>query len=78
MGDWSEVLTFVDAAQTPLYLPDHSLLVVNIWRQTDGRKVWYEWMVEVFGYNLLLGGETRLVRLGGGEVGSSIKNGCMM
>ncbi|MCJ1413986.1 methyltransferase protein [Xylographa parallela] len=64
--------------RTPLYLPDHSLLVVNIWRQTDGRKVWYEWMVEVFGYNLLLGGETRLVRLGGGEVGSSVKNGCMM
>lgn len=64
--------------RTPLYVPDHALLVVNMWRQTDGRKVWYEWMVEVFGYNLMVGGEKRLVRLGGGEVGSSVKGGCLM
>ena len=24
-----------------------------MWRQTDGRKVWYEWMVESWGWNLL-------------------------
>ncbi|MCJ1473299.1 methyltransferase protein [Lambiella insularis] len=64
--------------RTPLYVPDYALVVVNMWRQTDGRKVWYEWMVEVFGYNLMVGGEKRLVRLGGGELGSSIKGGCLM
>ncbi|MCJ1248952.1 methyltransferase protein [Trapelia coarctata] len=64
--------------KTPLYLPDHSLLTVNMWRQTDGRKVWYEWMVESWGYNLMIGGEKRLVRLGGGEVSSSVKVACLM
>jgi len=49
-----------------------------MWRQTDGRKVWYEWMVESWAYNLMIGGEKRLVRLGGGEVSSSVKVACLM
>ncbi len=65
-------------AQTPLYFPDHSELEVSIWRQTDDRKVWYEWMVEAFVFTGLLGGEKKRVRLGVSELHSSRKNGCLM
>ncbi|EED23287.1 protein methyltransferase RmtC [Talaromyces stipitatus ATCC 10500] len=34
--------------KTPLYVPDNGEVVVTMYRQTDNRKVWYEWMVEVF------------------------------
>ncbi|KAJ9362209.1 protein methyltransferase RmtC [Paecilomyces variotii] len=34
--------------KTPLYVPDNGQIVVTMYRQTDDRKVWYEWMVEVF------------------------------
>ncbi|KAL8831835.1 MAG: hypothetical protein Q9170_005131 [Blastenia crenularia] len=34
--------------KTPLYTPSSSLLTVTMRRATDGRKVWYEWMVESF------------------------------
>lgn len=29
-------------------VPDNGEIVVTMYRQTDNRKVWYEWMVEVF------------------------------
>ncbi|KAE8350379.1 PRMT5 arginine-N-methyltransferase-domain-containing protein [Aspergillus coremiiformis] len=34
--------------KTPLNVPDNGEVVVTMYRQTDHRKVWYEWMVEVF------------------------------
>ncbi|KAJ5152393.1 hypothetical protein N7492_010688 [Penicillium capsulatum] len=34
--------------KTPLHVPDNGEIVVTMFRQTDDRKVWYEWMVEVF------------------------------
>ncbi|KAL8857435.1 MAG: hypothetical protein Q9178_005929 [Gyalolechia marmorata] len=34
--------------KTPLYMPDNSLLTATFRRCTDGRKVWYEWMVETY------------------------------
>ncbi|KAI5306487.1 DEAH-box ATP-dependent RNA helicase prp43 [Ascosphaera pollenicola] len=34
--------------RTPLTVPPNSELVVTMYRQTDSRKVWYEWIVEVF------------------------------
>ena len=74
---FGEVITELDS-QTPLYIPDHSALTVSLWRQTDDRKVWYEWMVESWGWNLMLGGERRKVRLGVSELHTSIKNGCLM
>ena len=64
--------------RTPVYIPDNAMLSVDIWRQTDDRKVWYEWMVESWGWNLMIGGEKKKVRLGGGEVMSSFKGGCLM
>jgi protein arginine N-methyltransferase 5 len=65
--------------QTPIYFPDRSELDVSIWRQTDDRKVWYEWRVEAF---LLAedtsGDSTTRVRIGGSDLHSSKKNGCRM
>jgi len=58
----------------PLYFPDDSELEVSIWRQTDDRKVWYEWLVEAF---VMVGPEKRM-RLGMSEVGTSRKVGCLM
>ncbi|KAL1955166.1 hypothetical protein VTO42DRAFT_8981 [Malbranchea cinnamomea] len=34
--------------KTPIYVPANSEIVVTMFRQTDNRKVWYEWIVEVF------------------------------
>lgn len=36
-----------DLLQTPLMIPDGAEIEVSMWRQTDDRKVWYEWVVEV-------------------------------
>lgn len=69
-------------AKTPIYTPDASVLTVSIFRATDNRKVWYEWMVEAWS-NLMGGGvgggiERRKIRLGVSEIGSSKGGGCMM
>ncbi|PQE05217.1 arginine N-methyltransferase 5 protein [Rutstroemia sp. NJR-2017a BBW] len=60
--------------KTPLYFPDDTELEVSIWRQTDDRKVWYEWMVESF----VMVGPNKRIRLGTSDVGSSRKVGCLM
>lgn len=64
-------LTF---CQTPLYLPDNAMMEVSMWRQTDDRKVWYEWVVEV--YEQAPNGKRR--KLGMSELHSSRRNGCLM
>ncbi|THW65687.1 Skb1 methyltransferase [Aureobasidium pullulans] len=60
--------------KTPLYIPTASEIEVSMWRQTDDRKVWYEWQVEVF---VTLPGGNRQ-RIAASELHSSIKNGCLM
>lgn len=60
--------------QNPLYFPDDSELEVSMWRQTDDRKVWYEWLVEAF---VMIGPASR-IRLGTSDMGSSRKVGCLM
>ncbi|KAF1999527.1 protein arginine N-methyltransferase HSL7 [Amniculicola lignicola CBS 123094] len=59
--------------KTPIQLPPNSELEVSMWRQTDDRKVWYEWMVEAFvninGYR---------TRIAISELHSSKSNGCLM
>lgn len=75
--------------KTPIHAPDNSEIVVHMWRQTDERKVWYEWMVEVFASagDIADGkgksrdtGKTRKkrIRLAGSELHSSIKEACLM
>ncbi|CAG8909243.1 unnamed protein product [Penicillium egyptiacum] len=34
--------------KTPLSVPENGEIVATMYRQTDDRKVWYEWMVEVY------------------------------
>ncbi|KAF3936344.1 hypothetical protein ABW19_dt0210169 [Dactylella cylindrospora] len=36
--------------RTPMPVPDRSEAQVSFWRITDGRKVWYDWMVETFAF----------------------------
>ncbi|KAF2461203.1 PRMT5 arginine-N-methyltransferase-domain-containing protein [Lineolata rhizophorae] len=57
----------------PIYLPDNAELDVCMWRMTDDRKVWYEWLVESF---VVL--DARRVRLGVSDLHSSKKSGCLM
>lgn len=60
--------------KTPLYIPDHSTLDVSIWRQTDGRRVWYEWLVESSSRL----DETAEVRLGCSDLHSSVDAACLI
>ena len=60
--------------KTPMYVPDNASITCSIWRYTDGRKVWYEWMLESW----MLAANYQKIKLGQSELHSSIKNGCMM
>ena len=59
--------------QTPLQLPANSTLEISMWRQTDDRKVWYEWLVES---SITINGSR--LRLAISELHSSKANGCLM
>ncbi|PVI03847.1 protein arginine N-methyltransferase HSL7 [Periconia macrospinosa] len=59
--------------RTPMHLPANSTIEVSMWRQTDDRKVWYEWLVESF---ITLNGQK--IRLGVSDLHSSKSNGCLM
>ncbi|OAG12489.1 Skb1 methyltransferase [Paraphaeosphaeria sporulosa] len=59
--------------RTPVHLPSNSELEVSMWRQTDDRKVWYEWLVEAFA---TVGGQR--IRLGVSDLHSSKSHGCLM
>lgn len=60
--------------KTPLYVPDGGEIEVWMWRQTDDRKVWYEWSVEVHAK----GEGKRRNKVGASVLHSSRKNGCLM
>jgi protein arginine N-methyltransferase 5 len=67
-------------------------MVVHMWRQTDERKVWYEWMVDVYapaqpsrdttgqgkGKGHAEQRQGTKVKIGGSELHSSIKEACLM
>ncbi|KAI9666801.1 MAG: methyltransferase protein [Alyxoria varia] len=57
--------------RTPIYVPDDSELCASMWRRTDGRKVWYEWLVESFGYMENAQRRRTKVRLGASDLHSS-------
>ncbi|KAK0796731.1 hypothetical protein LTR91_014292 [Friedmanniomyces endolithicus] len=65
--------------KTPLFIPDGGEMEVSMWRQTDDRKVWYEWVGEVY-VHVPVGeeGGTKRLRVGMSELHSSRRNGCMM
>ncbi|SPQ27418.1 a0500d45-dec7-454a-906a-68302402b5f8 [Thermothielavioides terrestris] len=60
--------------KSPLYFPQDTELEVSMWRQTDDRKVWYEWLVEVYAW---VGPKTR-IKVGTSDLHSSRKVACLM
>nr|POE72443.1 protein arginine n-methyltransferase skb1 [Quercus suber] len=60
--------------KTPIHVPRGGVIDVSMWRQTDDRKVWYEWVLEAFDGNK--GKKAR--RLGMTDLHSTRKNGCLM
>lgn len=56
-----------------MQVPANSDMEISMWRQTDDRKVWYEWLVEAF----VTVGNQRM-RIGVSELHTSKKNGCLM
>lgn len=85
-------LTNTTISQVPLTVPDASELRVTMWRKTDDRRVWYEWIVDVFisagppppgtsttsASSKLKGTRSRKIRVGGSELHSSEKDACQM
>lgn len=63
-------------AQVPLYIPDDTQMEVNMWRQTDGYKVWYEWVVG--SHKVDTGRSGHDLRFNVGELQSGHKNGYIM
>ncbi|KAK5955521.1 hypothetical protein OHC33_003161 [Knufia fluminis] len=59
--------------KTPIFLPEGGVVDVSMWRQTDDRRVWYEWLVEVYA-----GSSTRRIKVGSSELHSSEKEACLM
>ncbi|KAF2704450.1 arginine N-methyltransferas-like protein [Pleomassaria siparia CBS 279.74] len=59
--------------KTPIQVPAGSELEISMWRQTDDRKVWYEWLVESF-----VTVNNRRLRLSISDLHSSKSNGCLM
>ena len=54
-------------------IPDQSIIKVNMWRETDNKKVWYEWLIETFIDSRMSGQQ-----IGISELHSSKENGCLM
>lgn len=69
-----DTITLIVSIQTPIYLPDISELDVSMWRLTDDKKVWYEWIVEA--YTIL--DDSQRFRLGVSDLHSSKKVACLM
>ena len=58
-----------------MHVPDGAEMQVSMWRQTDDRGVWYEWIVEIFEQKDSRG---RRKKLGMSDLHSSRKNACLM
>ena len=74
MSSWFPIFFPLDR---PLYFPDDSELDVSMWRKTNGRSVWYEWIVECFLKTSSAGKATR-TQLGTSELHSSANTACLM
>lgn len=59
--------------KAPIFLPEGGVVDVSMWRQTDDRKVWYEWLVEAYVLQ-----RSRRIKVGSSELHSSEKEACLM
>lgn len=64
--------------KSPVFLPENSMVDVSMWRQTDDRRVWYEWMLEVYAVITDKGGQERKIKVANTELHSSEKEACLM
>ncbi|KAI1918779.1 hypothetical protein LOZ58_006161 [Ophidiomyces ophidiicola] len=66
--------------KTPLHVTENSEVVVTMYRQTDDRRVWYEWIVEVFDLQDRADSSSgaRRLRVAMSDFHTSIKDGCLM
>lgn len=60
--------------KNPIFLPENAVVNVSMWRKTDDRKVWYEWMMEVYAVI----DKSRRIKVGATELHSSEKEACLM
>jgi protein arginine N-methyltransferase 5 len=60
--------------QAPLVFPDDTELTINMWRQTDDSKVWYEWLVDAHVWV----SPTTKVKVASSELCSSRKVACLL
>jgi type II protein arginine methyltransferase len=67
-------MRLTSGGKQPLYFPPDSELEVSMWRQTDDKKVWYEWRVEAFMWT----GPSLRVKVGMSDFHSSRKVACQM
>lgn len=58
----------------PLHYPDDSELEISMWRQTDDKSVWYEWLVEAYCW----AGEKKRLKLATSDLCSSRSVACKM
>ncbi|KAJ8612989.1 hypothetical protein MRB53_037197 [Persea americana] len=59
--------------RTPLYVLDNGEVDVGMWRRTDGRRVWYEWVVDAFSV-----GNDRRAEVEVGPVRAEVRGGQLL
>lgn len=64
--------------KAPIFLPENSMVDVSMWRQTDDRRVWYEWLLEAYVVVSDQNGKEKRIKVGSTELHSSEKEACLM
>lgn len=64
--------------KAPMFLPENSMVDVSMWRQTDDRRVWYEWLLEVYILMPDQNGKEKKIKIGSTDLHSSEKEACLM
>lgn len=64
--------------KSPVFFHENSTVDVSMWRQTDDRRVWYEWLLEVYAVVPDQTGRERRIKVGSTDLHSSEKEACLM
>jgi type II protein arginine methyltransferase len=68
------LISHINVFKVPITFPDNSELVISMWRQTNDKKVWYEWLVESY----MTTNDGKRIRLGVSDLHSCKKNAVEM